>query len=278
MFGLRMMGSQHFMVLMPSLVKQIYAKRQTVLSSEDFIFWIFTKYFGDGGAAANIGHNNFQMVHQTLNSLLQEAFLSKATAKTVRLIEDNTPHLLSFASNSAGQHEWEKTSKVVLHDSSAEVDLFPLLMNYVADLATNVLMGDTFLKNNPGITQDLWVFDSYFNTLLSGVPFITPGLGKAKAARTKLMSAFFEWNNAVLDMLNGRDLEFKWRELSDVSETMRMRLKAMQRIQSSDAFNTSQSLALYWGLMVNVRIRCSAKSSQTLCDLHPISKLTFAGK
>ena len=37
------------MVLMPSLAKQFFQQRPTVLSSDDFLFWIHEKYFGDGG-------------------------------------------------------------------------------------------------------------------------------------------------------------------------------------------------------------------------------------
>ncbi|KAG4428088.1 hypothetical protein IFR05_016428, partial [Cadophora sp. M221] len=81
-FGIHMLGSNHYMVLMPSLVHQFFSKRSTVLSGEDFIFWIFSKYFGDGGATANIGSGKFKTVHLTLNSLLKEPFLERATVKT----------------------------------------------------------------------------------------------------------------------------------------------------------------------------------------------------
>jgi len=37
-FGIHMMGSNHYMVVMPSLVKQFFLKRSSVLSSDDFIF------------------------------------------------------------------------------------------------------------------------------------------------------------------------------------------------------------------------------------------------
>lgn len=135
-----MMGSKHYMVLMPSLVHQLFGKRSTVLSGQDFLGWIFTKYFGDGGATANMESKRFQIVHQSLNQLLKEPFLSKATEKTVRLVETQTPILISFGSKLPAQKEWESVANVVRDGKLAEVDLFPLMMNYVADVATNVLM------------------------------------------------------------------------------------------------------------------------------------------
>ncbi|PVH84582.1 cytochrome P450 [Cadophora sp. DSE1049] len=251
MFGIHMMGSKHYMVLMPSLVHQFFGKRSTVLSGQDFLGWIFTKYFGDGGATANMESKRFQTVHQSLNQLLKEPFLSRATEKTVQLVESRTPTLLSFDSKPTAQAEWESMANVVRDGKSAEVDLFPLLMNYVADVATNVLMGDAFLKNNPGITQDLWEFDSKFNALLTGIPIITPGLVKAKEARKKLNFAVSEWNHAAMDTMNGKQVDEKWADMSDISESMRSRLKALQSIEAPEPFAIAQNLAVYWGLMVN---------------------------
>lgn len=140
------MGSKHYMVLMPSLVHQFFSKRSTVLSSEDFIFWIFSKYFGDGGATANIGSKKFQTVHLTLNSLLKEPFLERATEKTGRLVERLTPGLVGLDEREG--REWAEVGNVVrIGDGDrmmAEVDLFPLLMNYVADVAANVLLVSLF--------------------------------------------------------------------------------------------------------------------------------------
>ncbi|KAG4429550.1 hypothetical protein IFR05_014959, partial [Cadophora sp. M221] len=134
---------------------------------------------------------------------------------------------------------------------TVEVDLFPLLMNYVADVAANVLLGDSFLKNNPGITQDLWEFDSKFNALLTGIPVITPGLANAKEARERLKSAFSEWNHAAMNTMKGKQVDEKWSDMSDISETMKIRLEAMQSVDAEEDFAVVQNLAVYWGLMVN---------------------------
>ncbi|KUJ18102.1 cytochrome P450 [Mollisia scopiformis] len=251
-FGLRIMGSTHNFVLMPSLAKQIFLQRPAALTSDDFIHWIHDKYFGDGGAARKIGHDNYHAVHQTLTSLMKEAFLKPATDRTAQLVEERTPHMFTLSTNLASQNEWERCAGAVAMEKSAvEVNLFKLTMNFVGDIAGTVLMGKAFLDNNPGIMQDLWTFDSGFNALLTGVPVITRGLTKATNARARINSAVHEWNHAVTNMLDGKEVDAKWNDLSDVSETMRLRLRALQKVDADNPFAIASNVAVYWGLMVN---------------------------
>ncbi|KAF8863494.1 cytochrome P450 [Acephala macrosclerotiorum] len=251
-FGLHLMGSQHNFVLMPSLARQIFLQRPTVLASEDFIHWIHDKYFGDGGAARNLGTERWRTVHSTFNSLMKEPFLSTATNRTAQLVEERTPRLFTFSSERASQFEWERYARVVpMEKSVVEVDLFALTINFVGDIAGTALMGKAFLDNNPEIMQDLWAFDSGFNALLTGIPHVTRGVAKAKAARSRINAAVGEWNHAAMDMLNGRETVGKWEDLSDVSETMRLRLRALQKIDSDELFAISSTVSIYWGLMVN---------------------------
>lgn len=244
-----MMGTQHYMVLMPSLTKQFFLQRPSVISSDDFIFWIHDKYFGDGGAAKRIATDDFHTVHRTLNSLMKEPFLSTATEKTVELVEERTPKMLSFSCIPGEQPEWQKVANPTLDVRHIEADLFPLVMYFVADIAGTALMGKQFLENNVGIFKDLLTFDSGFNSFLTGFP--TPTLTTAKGARTRLNAAFSEWNHAVVATLKGEDSDFKWRDLSDVSETMRVRTKVLQTVNSPDEFSVASQLGVYWGLMVN---------------------------
>jgi hypothetical protein len=244
-----MMGKEHYMVLMPSMVRQFFLQRPTVLSSDDFLFWIHEKYFGDGGASRKIAADDFHTVHRTLNSLMKEPFLSTATQKTVELVEERTPKMLSLSPTSSHHPQWQQVAHPVLDGDNVEIDLFPLVMNFVADIAGTALMGKAFLENNEGIFADLLTFDSGFNAFLTGVP--TPTLTTAKGARSRLNRAFDEWNHALGAVLKGDDPEFKWRDMSDVSETMRIRTKALQTIKSPDEFSVASNLAVYWGLMVN---------------------------
>ena len=252
MAGLSMMGVKHYFILMPSLTKKFFLQRPAVLSGDSFLHWIHEKYFGDGGASQRLPEDDFHTLHKTLNSLLREPFLSEATAGTQRLIEERTPNMMSFASNVAEQKPWEQFADVsVLDKATVEADLFRLTLDYVADIAGVVLMGEAFSRNNPGVIRDIWTFDSGFGALLTGIPGVTRGIGRAKAARTRINTALLEWHRALVAKLAGKDPGPKWGDLSDVSETVILRTRSLVAINAEDSMAVASHLALYWGLMVN---------------------------
>jgi hypothetical protein len=48
--GLSMMGTKHYIILIPSLTKNFLLQRPAVLSGDSFLHWIHEKYFGDTAA------------------------------------------------------------------------------------------------------------------------------------------------------------------------------------------------------------------------------------
>lgn len=54
--------------------------------------------------------------------------------------------------------------------------------------------------------------------------------------------------------MNGKEVDEKWNDFSDISETMRLRLRALQQIESDEKFAVASNVAVYWGLMVNASI------------------------
>ena len=247
-----MMGNKHYIVLMPSLVKQFFVQRPSVLSGDSFLHWIHEKYFGDGGASGRMPEHDFHKVHSTQGMFMREPFLSTATATTRSLVEERATSMIRLSSDAEKQSVWERSANVALvGEKSAEADLYPLIMDFVASSAGVALMGHAFVENNPGILEDLWAFDSSFSALLTGLPSLIPKMARARAARTRLQAAVKEWNDAVTAMLAERDPGPKWNDLSDVPEAMRLRVKALRDTNSEDIFASASTLATYWGLMVN---------------------------
>jgi hypothetical protein len=234
---------------MPFLTKKFFLERPTVLSSDGFLHRIHEKYFGDGGASQGLPEADFHTVHKTLNSLLREPFLSEATAGTQKPIEGRMPGVDSFVPNVAQQREWEKCSNVsVLDKESVEADLFRLATDYVADIASVVLMGEAFHKNNPGIIKHIRRFDRGFGALLTGVPGLARGMGKAKAARTPSKCSDI---SGTVAKLAGEDPEPKWGGLSDASEAILVRTKALLAVNAKDSITVASRLAIFWSLLVN---------------------------
>ena len=119
------------------------------------------------------------------------------------------------------------------------------------------------MNNNPGILQDMWTFDSGFNALLGGIPVVTPGLAKAAAARSRLKIAVEEWNEALTKMMIGEEIYDKWRDMSDVSATMKLRSEAFRKTDANKKFQATQQLSVLW----YVDISCTIESRQKLCSL-----------
>ncbi|OCL03495.1 cytochrome P450 [Glonium stellatum] len=246
------MGNKHYIVLMPSLVKQFFVQRPSVLSSDSFLHWIHDKYFGDGGASKRIPEHNFHKVHSTFNPLMREPFLSTATARMRSLVEEQVIGLIHLPSDTGKRGLWERFANFALvGEKSAEADLFPLVMSFVASIAGVPIMGLAYVENNHRVVEDLWAFDNAFGALLAGLPGLTPKLVKARAARTRLLAATKEWNEAVAAVLEGKDPGPKWKDLSDVPEMMRLRVKTLRDTNSEEIFASVSNLAVYWALMVN---------------------------
>ena len=247
----QMMGHNHIMVVMPSLTKQFFLQRPTVMTNNDFMNWILDKYFGDGGVSRKMPSEDFQVVHRTLNSLMKDPFLSNATGRITELVKEYTHQLFSYSADPAKQQHWERIAHVVPAGDGMEADLFDLTMNFVGDISGEVLMGKALFQNHPTVLDDLWIFDNAFNAFLSGMPPITRKVSEARAARARLITVFDDWNRALAKFMNGDDPGHNWRDMSDVSETMKLRAKALEGIKTSDAYNAAMNLTIYWGLMVN---------------------------
>ena len=111
---------------------------------------MLNKFFGDRSAGGNIDPEVlFGDIGKQLHGLMREPFLSNAIAVTVRALEKRTPNLVSFAGSWVDQTMWERAAHAQVVPSSVptvEVSLFPLIRNFVGDLAGEVLMGRDFME------------------------------------------------------------------------------------------------------------------------------------
>ena len=99
----------------------------------------------------------FTDLHRVLFQLMREPFVSNAIAATVRSLEIRTPSLISLSTSRVDQSVWERAANVTVisGNGQAEASMYPLIRNFVGDLATNVLMGHCFLENNPDLLEDM---------------------------------------------------------------------------------------------------------------------------
>lgn len=182
---------------MPSLVKQVFAKKLTVLNKEKILIWFMKVTFGDSNAARDEFYA-FYEGHKVLDLMLRDKWISDATTGTAHAIEDRALSLISLASETKDQHVWEILGKVEIVDNqTADVDFYALIVNFVGDIITPLLFGRAFMDNYPQCLEDLWLFDSGVHHLITSLLAITPIARRAVVVRTRMLSAISEWYNAL---------------------------------------------------------------------------------
>ena len=243
--------SQYYVLHMPSLVKQVFAKKLAVLNKEKILIWFMKVTFGDGNAARDEPHA-FHEGHKVLDLMLRDKWISDATTRTARTIEDRASSLISLSSQSENQHVWERLGKVeVVDKNTADANFYALIVNFVGDIITPLLFGRAFMDNYPQCLEDLWIFDSGVHHLITSLLAVTPTARRATAARTRMLSAVSEWHDALAATQRGEDPGPKWSDMSDVSEIMQIRIKEWEAAKASTKLHTTNDMSVLWGANAN---------------------------
>lgn len=191
--------------------------------------------------------------HQIVAQLSRDPFMSKAAAATVNAVQDRIYNLVSFSRSWVDQSNWERVANVSVDPSgtSAEASFFPLMRYFVGDIACGILMGQDFMANNPDILLDLFTFDFKFNQLFAGFPHWFPGMAPAYQARSRLLQAVREHQEALYAVWEDRDPGPRWNDLSDVSNVMQERARAWRSMHADpDDFSTGDT-SILWAMNAN---------------------------
>jgi hypothetical protein len=136
-------------VTAPGVTQQILNQRST-LSNTELTYYLMTKVFGDRGAIRRLDPQVvFHDIHRQLYGLMRDPFLSSGIAAIVHGLEERAPNLVSFAGSVVDQTVWERAADVEVVPGSVptvQASLFPLMRNFVGDLASESLMGRNFMQ------------------------------------------------------------------------------------------------------------------------------------
>lgn len=237
------------------MVKAVFADRAA--SFDSFMNYILKKVFDDRGPIRNMSHNDHKPFYHAVSMLTREPFVTDIASAAVRRIENETPNLVSFSHSIVDQSIWERTSNVVLIDGcnrpTCEANLFALTRNFVAYITTSVLMGTAFVDFYPPLLEDLWTFDSQFNALLMGAPkwLPLPGISAAYAARHRLIRLVAAFHTAFAAWDDGRDPGFDFRDLDDVSEPMKERMRSWRKAGFAPSASAPGDFVILWAMNVN---------------------------
>jgi cytochrome P450 len=235
------------------VTKEVFLQRSTI-SPNDFAYRIMDKFFGDKGAARSMDPGLFfGKPYQVVFQLNREPFVSVAAAATVKFVQERTYNLVSLSRSWIDQNVWERVANVTVDPcgTSAEASLFPLIRNFVGDLACTVLMGQDFMTNNPNFLPDLWTFDAAFNELLIGFPWWFPGMAPAYGARRRINRAVYDFHRALQAVRDDRDPGNDWTDLSDVSNVMRERARIFHELGFDPQVACMYDSTIIWAMNIN---------------------------
>ncbi|EAW08003.1 cytochrome P450 [Aspergillus clavatus NRRL 1] len=255
-FAIIMGGTRHNIVVSPSLARAILSSRST--SSVSLINYALEKIGGDKGAIRGLSSSDHHLIHHNNpNLFMREPFLTDASKDATSLIERETPNLVTFCRSMVDQAPWERGSEAEVidgHDKPiSTVNLFALVRNFVGHITTSVFMGQALLEAFPDLLDDIWVFDSHFLALSLGAPrwLPLPGVSAAYAARDRILENLAAFHQAFVSWDDGNEPAVEFRDLEDVSEPVKQRIRKFKELGLSAKSSAPGHLSLLWAMNAN---------------------------
>ncbi|KAJ5105182.1 hypothetical protein NUU61_002529 [Penicillium alfredii] len=253
-FGVYLRGIKHDTVVSPSMIESILSSQDS--SSAPALDQALQNVFGDRTLVRNLNMDHNREISDDVPSILNRGpFVSEASAAFVRLAQQNTPNLVSFCRSPVDQAPWERSGLVKLPEtgdqSICEVNLLALVRGFVGHITTTFLMGEAFVEAFPGALENLWTLDNNFVTLFVGTPrwVPLPGASAGYAARDRLLHIMAVFYRAFTAWDDGIDPGIELRDLDDVSELVKQRMRTFRKLELSPAGSAAGHVSLYWDLM-----------------------------
>lgn len=264
-FTFKIGPSKHNVLIAPSLVHQVLAKRENFskISMRKMVYRTIEVVQGDYKKELRDMSEDtlFGPIHNVLVNMMREDFLHSALAGTVTAVETSMPALISGISTVVDMERWERAAKVEItrtgqgpDDFTARANLFELIRTFVVFIGTDVFKGHEFLANFPGFIDDFWTADAAFTQLMIGVPEWLPSMRAPIRARDRVHSAVLEHRIAHLKYLAGEDPGTKWGNMDDVSTIMRQRAEEWDKGGASADLAARGDTAVLMALNVNAPV------------------------
>lgn len=251
-FGVYLRGRTHDTVVSPSMMKKVMSSDA---SSAPVLDQALQNVFGDRGLMRNLQLDRNREVSDDVSEIMKrESFASDMSEGITKLLQRNIPSLVSFSRSPVDMTPWERESHVAVpedNQSVCEANLFALVRNFVGHNLTTLLMGEAFLENFPPFLRDLWTLDSNFVSLFIGAPrwVPTPGVSAGHAARDRLLHMMSIFYRAFTAWDDGIDPGIELRELDDVSDLVKQRMRTFRKLELTPVASAAGNLSLYWDVI-----------------------------
>ncbi|KAB8214357.1 cytochrome P450 [Aspergillus novoparasiticus] len=256
-FGSYVGGTKHTTIVSPSMIKSIMQSKAT--TSAPLVNRALKAFGDDLGSLRDLNTTDYQVFHHKLpNLLMREPFITEASETTIQLLKREVPNFVTFCRSVVDQTLWERGSDVEVVDDNrdkpaCEANLFDLVRGFIGNITTTTIMGQAILEAFPSLLDDLWVLDNRFPLLAIGVPRWAPlpGVPAAYAARDRILNSLAAYHQAFLQWDDGVDPGVKFRDLEDVSEPLKQRIRTSKNLGLSPRSSAPGHLSLLWAMNVN---------------------------
>lgn len=253
-FRVYLRGEAHDSVVSPSMIKTIMSSQNS--SGAPVLDQALQNVFGDRSLARSLQLNHNREIHDDVSGIIgREPFVSDFSAAITRSVQRNTPSLVSFSRSPVDQTPWERESYVSLPEGDdptiCDVNLFALVSNFVGHNLTTILLGESFLESFPGFLRELWAVDSSFVSLFVGTPrwLPIPWVSSGFAARDRLLSMISVYYRAFTAWDDGIDPGIELRDLDDVSELVKQRMRTFRKLELSSAASAAGHASFLWDVI-----------------------------
>lgn len=251
-FGIYLRGETHEAVVSPSMMKTVMSSNA---SSGAVLDQALQNVFGDRSLVRSLQLNRNLDIRDDLAKLMSEdSFASEISTLITKFLQNNVSNLVTFSRSPVDMPPWERDSDVAISEEdnmACEVKLFELVQNFMGHNLTTLLMGEAFLENFPMFLGDLWTLDRNYVPLFVGarrwIP--SPGVSSGFAARDRLLHVMSIFYRAFSAFDDGIDPGIELRDLDDVSELVKERMRNFRKLDLSPQASAAGHLSLYWDLI-----------------------------
>jgi hypothetical protein len=152
---------------------------------------------------------------------MREPHLSNLLTPTIRNLEENIPHMISFVDSEIDQQPWERWLEAsYISSSEAEINLMILMRDMLGTASVPAVFGRGLMEKYPNILHDVYDMDAGMVYFLMGLPPWTPWLPvpRAHRARQRVWEGMDSLQRALDAIVDGKPVDPTWGDLGDVSE------------------------------------------------------------
>ncbi|CAG8984016.1 hypothetical protein HYALB_00002956 [Hymenoscyphus albidus] len=262
-FSLYLGGTTHNIISDPKLVQRfVMAQRESHVQFTPVARTIVQRFFGLPKSSKEKYDKAWEELNSSFSYIARDPFFGTLLNGTVKNIENNVSHMISFVDTAIDLEPWEKWGNAsYISDEETEIDFAAMIRDVMGHCSVPVIYGSAFIEKFPNVLHDVYEMDKGMPYFLMGFPswFPWPSVLKAHIARNRVWQALDDQQRAFDDLSEGKEIDYSWGDLDDVSDFSKRRHEIYRKygfeVRERGEFTTlwaliiNSSLLVYWHLL-----------------------------